>query len=66
MDINLDINWDQISRAADEMIKNFGEDAIDEAERRAQTMRFAGRHNAAITWESICQLIKDRNPLNVM
>ena len=64
MDINLDINWDQISRAADEMVNNFGEDAVAEAERRAETMRSAGRYTVALTWESICQIIKDRLPVN--
>ena len=65
MDINLEINWDQISRASDEMINNFGEDALAEAECRAQNMRSAGRYSAAATWESIYQLIKERTPLNV-
>jgi predicted DNA-binding WGR domain protein len=65
MGINLDINWDQISRASDEMINNFGEDALAEAESRAQNMRSAGRYSAAVTWENICQLIKERTPLNI-
>ncbi len=60
MDVNLDINWDQISRAADGMISNHGKDALAEAERRARTLRSAGRHIAAVTWESICELIQDR------
>ena len=60
MNLDLDINWDQISRAADGMIANYSEDALAEGERRAQTMRNAGRYTAAVTWESICELIKDR------
>lgn len=65
MEIDLDINWGQISRAADGMVNNFGEDALSEAKRRAHTMRSAGRYTAAVAWESICQLIEDRTPPNV-
>ncbi len=59
MDVNLDINWDQISRAADGMISNHGKDALAEAERRAQNLRFAGCYSA-VAWESICELIQNR------
>ena len=59
-DVNLDINWDQISRAADGMISNHGRGALAEAERRAQTMRSAGCYSAAVTWENIFELIQDR------
>jgi hypothetical protein len=60
MDFDLDINWDQISRAADGMISNHGNDALAEGERRAQTLRSAGCYTAAMTWESICELIQGR------
>ena len=59
-DVNLDINWDQISRAADGMISNHGKDALAEAERRARTLRSAGCYSAAVTWESIFELIQGR------
>ena len=59
-DVNLDINWDQISRAADGMISNHGRGALAEAERRAQNLRSAGCYSAAVTWESIFELIQDR------
>ncbi len=59
-DVNLDINWDQISRAADGMISNHGRGALAEAERRAQTLRSAGCHSSAVTWEKIFELIQDR------
>jgi hypothetical protein len=59
-DINLDINWDQISRAAEGMISNHGKDALAEAERRARTLRSAGCYTAAVTWESIFELIQGR------
>ena len=60
MDIDLDINWDQINRAADGMMDNHGQDALAEAERRAQSMRSEGRYNVAITWLRICEVIKER------
>jgi hypothetical protein len=59
-DANLDINWDQISHAADGMISNHGKDALAEAERRARTLRSAGCYSAAVTWEFICKHIQDR------
>ncbi len=59
-DVNLDINWDQISRAADGMISNHGKDAPAEPERRARTLRSAGCYSAAVTWESIFELIQGR------
>jgi len=60
MNVDLDINWDQISRAADGMIYNHGKDALPEAERRAQTLRSAGCYSGALTWESICEFIQNR------
>ena len=57
-DIDLDINWDQMSRAADGMVSNHGKDALAEAERRAQTLRSTGYYSAAAAWESICELIQ--------
>ena len=59
-DLNLDINWDQISRAADGMISNHGKDALAEAERRARTLRSAGCDAAAGNWERICEVLKVR------
>ena len=61
MDFDLDINWDQISRAANGMISNHGKDALAEGERRAQTLRSAGCYSSAVTWESIFELIQDRS-----
>lgn len=61
MDLDVDVNWDQISRAADGMIASYGEDALAEGIRRAKTMRTAGRYTAAVTWDSICNLIKYRS-----
>ncbi len=58
--IDLDINWEQASRAADGMISNHGKDALAEAERRAQNLRYAGCYSAAIGWDIICKHIQDR------
>jgi hypothetical protein len=42
------------------MIANHGKDALAEAERRTQTLRSSGCDAAAVTWESICELIQLR------
>jgi 3-oxoacyl-[acyl-carrier-protein] synthase III len=60
MDIDLDINWDQMGRAADGMIENYGENALAEGQKRASNMRSAGRYSAAMAWVRICELIKER------
>ena len=59
-DIDLDINWEQASRAADGMISNHGKNALAEAERRAQTLRYAGCYSTAVVWDIICKHIQDR------
>ena len=59
-DIDLEINWEQVSRAADGMISNHGKNAVAEAQRRAQTLRSEGCYSAAVTWEIICKHIQDR------
>ena len=59
-DIDLDINWDQMSRAADGMVSNHGKNALAEAKRRAKTLRSMGCHSAAVTWDIICKHIQGR------
>ena len=63
MDIEIDIDWDKIGRAADGMVSNHGSSALAEAERRAAAMRGQGRLTAATTWDIICKQIKARNRL---
>jgi hypothetical protein len=58
--IDLDINWEQASRAADGMISNHGKDALAEAKRRAQNLRYSGCYSAAVGWDIICKHIQDR------
>ena len=60
MDIGLKISWDEISRSAEAMISNHGENALAEAKRRARTLRRAGCYSSAVAWESICACIQDR------
>jgi len=54
------LDQDRIARAAEGMIANYGTDALAEAVRRAQSMRFSGCDATAAAWESICTLIKVR------
>ncbi len=54
------LDHDRIIRAADGMISNHGRGALAEAKRRAQTLRSAGCYSAAVTWESIFELIQGR------
>jgi len=54
------LDHDRITRAADGMIFNHGKDALAEADRRVQTLRSAGCDSAAVTWESICEVIQSR------
>jgi hypothetical protein len=42
------------------MISNHGKDALAEAERRARNLRSTGCYSAAVTWESIFELIQGR------
>ena len=60
MDIGLKISWDEISRSAEAMISNHGENALAEAKSRARTLRLAGCYSSAVAWESICARIQDR------
>ena len=61
MDTDLPLlDHDRIARAAEGMISNHGKDALAEANRRAKTLRSSGCDSAAVTWESICELIQLR------
>jgi len=51
---------DRIARAAEGMIFNHGENALAEADRRAQTLRSAGCDAAAGSWERVCEIIQVR------
>jgi len=51
---------ERLTRAAEGMISNHGKDALEEAKRRLETLRFSGCDAAADIWERICQLIQVR------
>ena len=54
------LDHDRITRAAEGMIANHGNDALAEAERRAKTLRYSGCDAAAGSWERICEVLKVR------
>ena len=54
------LDHDRIIRAADGMISNHGKDALAEAKRRAQNLRYSGCYSAAVGWDIICDHIQDR------
>ncbi len=59
MDADLPLlDHDRIARAAEGMIANHGNDALAEAERRAQTLRSSGCDAAAGSWERVCGILK--------
>ncbi len=59
MDTDLPLlDQDRIARAAEGMIFNHGKDALAEADRRAQALRYSGCDAAAGNWERICEILK--------
>ena len=59
MDADLPLlDHDRITRAAEGMIANHGKDALAEADRRAQALRYSGCDAAAGNWERICEILK--------
>ena len=55
------LDHDRIIRAADGMISNHGKDALAEAKRRAQSLRFAGCYSAAVNWVNVCEIIQEHS-----
>jgi hypothetical protein len=61
MDLDLPLlDHDRLTRAAQELIANYGKDALAEGQRRARTMKAEGCDGTAGTWEYICQIIRAR------
>jgi len=61
MDTDLPLlDHDRVARAAEGMISNHGNDALAEAEKRAQTLRSSGCEAAAGNWERVCEIIQVR------
>lgn len=50
---------DQFIRAAQELITDFGDEALDTAKRRVENLRREGFDSFADTWVGICEAIKD-------
>jgi hypothetical protein len=57
---SLPIDHQSIIRAAEEMISDYGCQALDEATQRAQNLRSEGFESVAHTWDLICNAIKDK------
>ena len=55
----LPIGSDGIHRAAEEMITEYGSEALAEAKKRAQAVRSEGFESLAKTWDLICAAILD-------
>ena len=49
-----------IVRAAEEMISDYGQEALDKATQRAQDLRSEGFESLANTWDLICNTIEDK------
>ncbi|MDX1402365.1 MAG: hypothetical protein R3245_10615 [Kiloniellales bacterium] len=57
---SLPIDHQGIVRAAEEMITEFGEEALAKAKKRAQKLRSEGFESVASTWDLICEVIRDQ------
>ena len=57
--VGLPISPDSIHRAAEEMIAEYGPEALAEAKEQAQDLRSVGFESVAKTWDLICAVIQD-------
>ncbi len=60
----LPIDNQGIVRAAEEMINDYGLEALAKARKRAQELRSEGFESVANTWDLICEVIKDQQDSN--
>ena len=56
----LPIDHQGIVRAAEEMINDFGSEALAKATARSKELRSEGFESIANTWDLICEVIKDQ------
>jgi len=56
----LPIDHRGIVRAAEEMINDYGAEALTNARKRAQELRSEGFESVAGTWDLICEVIRDQ------
>ena len=54
------IDHQAIVRAAEEMISDYGSQALAKAKKRAQELRSEGFESVANVWDLICEVIKDQ------
>ncbi len=50
----------QIADAAEDMIREHGDEALTEADDRVRKLKSEGFESVAITWALICEVIKDQ------
>ena len=55
----LPLDESQISRAAENMIREHGDEALTKADDRVKNLKFQGFDSVAKTWELIREVIKD-------
>ena len=56
----LPIDHQGIVRAAEEMISDYGSQALAKARKRAQELRSEGFDSVANTWDLICEVIRNQ------
>ena len=55
----LPLDESQIARAAEEMIAEYGDEALSNADDRINALKFEGFDSVAKTWELIREVVKD-------
>ena len=60
----LPIGPEGISRAAEEMVAEYGAEALTIAKERARGLRSEGFESVAKTWDLICAVIQDLDDIN--
>ncbi len=53
------LDQSQIARAAEEMIAEYGSEALTKADERVKALQSEGFDSMAKSWELICEVIKD-------
>ncbi len=55
----LPLDESQIARTAEDMIREYGDEALTKADDRVKNLKFQGFDSVAKTWELIREVIKD-------
>ncbi len=64
MVFSLPLDESQIARAAEDMIAEYGDEALTEADDRVKKLKSQGFDSVAKTWELIREVIKDQPQLD--